>query len=46
VLNREARQFPEDKKVQLADYVIKNDESELVIPQILKLHDTFLSLGH
>lgn len=46
VLNREARQFPEEKKIQLADYVIKNDESELVIPQVLKLHDTFLSLGH
>jgi dephospho-CoA kinase len=48
VLNREARQFPEEKKIQLADYVIKNDESELVIPQVLKLHDEFLSLvnGH
>lgn len=46
VLNREARQFTEEKKIQLADYVIKNDESELVIPQVLKLHDTFLSLGH
>lgn len=48
VLNREARQFSEEKKIQLADYVIKNDESELVIPQVLKLHDLFLSLvnGH
>ena len=46
VLNREARQFTEEKKIQLADYVIKNDESELVIPQVLKLHDTFLSLSH
>ena len=46
VLNREARQFTEEKKIQLADYVIKNDESELLIPQVLKLHDTFLSLGH
>lgn len=48
VLNREARQFSEEKKIQLADYVIKNDESELVIPQVLKLHEEFLSLvnGH
>jgi dephospho-CoA kinase len=46
VLNREARQFTEEKKKQLADYIIKNDESVLVIPQVLKLHDTFLSLGH
>lgn len=43
VLNREARQFPEEKKIQLADYVIKNDESELVIPQVLKLHQEFIS---
>ncbi len=48
VLSREARQFSEEKKIQLADYVIKNDESELVIPQVLKLHELFLSLvnGH
>lgn len=48
VLNREARQFSEEKKMQLADYVIKNDESELVIPQVLKLHELFMSLvnGH
>ena len=47
VLNREARQFTEEKKIQLADYVIKNDESELVIPQVLKLHQEFIGLlGH
>ena len=47
VLSREARQFTEQKKIQLADYVIKNDESELLIPQVLKLHEEFISsLGH
>ena len=46
VLKREARQFTEEKKIELADYVIANDETELLIPQVLKLHDTFLSLGH
>lgn len=46
VLNREARQFPEEKKIQLADYVIKNDESELVIPQVLKLHELFMALSY
>ncbi len=48
VLNREARQFTEEKKTHLADYIIKNDESELVIPQVLKLHEEFMSLvnGH
>lgn len=43
VLNREARQLSEEKKMQMADYVIKNDESELVIPQVLKLHQEFIS---
>ncbi len=43
VLNREARQFTEEQKMQMADYVIKNDESELVIPQVLKLHQEFIS---
>ncbi|RZA02628.1 MAG: dephospho-CoA kinase [Sphingobacteriaceae bacterium] len=47
VLKREARQFTEEQKLQLADYVIKNDESELVIPQVLKLHEEFISsLSH
>src|SRR6201996_1053162 len=32
VKSREARQFDEAKKIALANYVIKNDESELVIP--------------
>ena len=45
VLNRETRQFTEEKKIQLADYVLKNDESELLIPQVLKLHQEFLSLS-
>jgi len=45
VENRNARQFDETKKIELADYVIKNDESELVIPQVLKLHDEFIKLA-
>jgi dephospho-CoA kinase len=36
--NRNARQFAEEKKVQLADFVIRNDDTELVIPQVLHLH--------
>lgn len=47
VLKREARQFNEEKKIQLADYVITNNETELVIPQVLKLHEEFISsVGH
>jgi dephospho-CoA kinase len=43
---REAHQFTEQKKAQLADHIIKNDDSELVIPQVLKLHKVFGSLVH
>lgn len=48
ILAREAKQFTEEKKIALADFVIKNDDSELVIPQVLKLHEQFLALvsGH
>jgi dephospho-CoA kinase len=46
VEKRNARQFSEEKKIALADYVIRNDETELIIPQVLKLHQEFLSLGH
>ena len=43
--SRNARQFSEEKKTQLADYVIRNDDTELVIPQVLKLHRLFSSLA-
>ena len=43
---RELNQLPEEKKVQLADYVINNDGTKLVIPQVLELHRVFLSLVH
>jgi len=31
-------QWPEQKKIQLADFVIHNDNNELVIPQALSIH--------
>jgi len=43
ILKREARQFTEEKKLQLADYSINNNEEELVITQVLKLHDLFIN---
>jgi dephospho-CoA kinase len=45
VESRNARQFDEEKKTRMADYLIRNDESELVIPQVLKLHEAFLKLA-
>ncbi|HTH82203.1 MAG TPA: dephospho-CoA kinase [Mucilaginibacter sp.] len=42
---REAKQFPESKKRELADYIIENDETQLLIPQVLKLHEQFIQLA-
>jgi dephospho-CoA kinase len=44
ILKREAKQFTAEKKLELADYSISNDEKELVIPQVLKLHRQFENL--
>lgn len=56
VLNRDAhrtieqikaiveKQMPENEKLKQADHVIVNDETELVIPQVLKLHDLFAAI--
>ena len=39
-----SNQTTEENRQELADYVIKNDENELVIPQILLLHQMFLKM--
>lgn len=44
VENRENKQLPENKKAALANYIIVNDDSRLVIPQVLELHKLFSSL--
>jgi dephospho-CoA kinase len=36
-------QMTDEEKMKLADYVIINDESRLVIPQVLELHKKFIS---
>lgn len=38
-------QMPQEEKIKKADFVIKNDESELVVPEVLKLHKWFNSLN-
>jgi dephospho-CoA kinase len=38
------KQMDEDIKLQLCDYVIDNDEQNMVIPQVLSLHHKFLKL--
>jgi dephospho-CoA kinase len=37
-------QMPQEEKMKRADYIIKNDESELIVPQVVKLHGWFNSM--
>lgn len=45
VRRRMERQIPEDEKMRLCDYVIFNDEQQLLIPQVLKIHKQLLTLA-
>jgi dephospho-CoA kinase len=42
ILSREKRQLTQEKKMALADHIINNDDTELVIPRVLELHRLFL----
>lgn len=42
VLARMQRQINEEIKMRLCDFVVVNDEQQLLIPQVLKLHEQFL----
>jgi dephospho-CoA kinase len=39
-------QLPEEEKMKRADFVVVNDESTLLIPQVLSLHTTFLQFSN
>ncbi|HLF32772.1 MAG TPA: dephospho-CoA kinase [Cyclobacteriaceae bacterium] len=36
-------QMPDNEKTQLADFVIQNDDSHMIIPQVLKINEEILS---
>ena len=38
------KQMDDELKLQLCDYVIVNNEQEMIIPQVLTLHEEFLKL--
>lgn len=42
VLARMDRQIQEEIKMRLCDFVVMNDEQQLLIPQVLKLHERFV----
>ena len=43
VLNRMSKQINEEIKMKLCDFVVVNDEQQLLIPQVLKLHEQFIT---
>lgn len=42
ILNIINRQVSDEERQQIADYVMINDDSQLLLPQIIKLHEEFL----
>ncbi|HVX27100.1 MAG TPA: dephospho-CoA kinase [Parafilimonas sp.] len=46
VLERMNNQIDETIKMKLCDFIIINNEQEAVLPQVLKLHEKFLSLAN
>ena len=38
------KQFSDEKKEAMADFIITNNEKELVVPQVLNLHSKFLAM--
>jgi dephospho-CoA kinase len=42
VMDRINLQMNEEEKMRLCDYVIINDEEQMLIPQVLQLHEQFL----
>jgi dephospho-CoA kinase len=40
---RIAQQVPEEEKIKLADWVLENNEENLLIPQILKIHQSLIA---
>ncbi|MFT3679615.1 MAG: dephospho-CoA kinase [Ferruginibacter sp.] len=45
ILSRMHKQIDESIKMRLCDYVIYNDEQQLVIPQVIKLHRELCEIG-
>ena len=46
VETRIERQMPQDEKIAKADFLIHNNGDELMLEQILELHNKFISLQH
>lgn len=40
------KQWPESKKADLADFIVVNDNHQMVIPQVLEIHQKILELAN
>lgn len=38
------KQMSEEEKIKRSDYVIYNDDSQMVLPQVMKLHNIFITM--
>ncbi len=45
VINRMQRQMDEESKMDQCNFIIENNEEELVIPQVLSLHEKFIKMA-
>jgi dephospho-CoA kinase len=45
VMKRISRQMDEEKKMKRCDFVIVNNEEQLVLPQVMTLHEKFVNLA-
>jgi dephospho-CoA kinase len=45
VMKKIALQMPNEEKMAKCDYIVTNNEKELILPQVLKLHEAFISLS-
>ncbi|QNR23999.1 dephospho-CoA kinase [Croceimicrobium hydrocarbonivorans] len=43
---RMAKQWPQEKKEALADYIIHNDHQEMLIPQVLQIHEDLIHIAN
>ncbi|HMG68078.1 MAG TPA: dephospho-CoA kinase [Chitinophagaceae bacterium] len=46
VIKRMESQLDENVKMKLCDFVLQNDEQQLLIPQVIELHQKILQLTH
>ena len=45
VLARMNKQLDEDIKMRLCDFIVRNDEEEMVIPQVMAIHEKLIRFG-